>query len=75
VDGNPGSEKAAVGEALAHDGVEGMMEKIDGRGSDPCPDPCRSQLARLCRLFSYQLNFLRTLATISTYPLLLASLL
>jgi hypothetical protein len=36
-DGNLESERVAVGEALAHDGAEGVMEKIGGRGSDTRP--------------------------------------
>ena len=38
VDGSLESERVAVGEVLVHDGVEGMMERIDGRGSDACPN-------------------------------------
>ena len=34
VDGSPENERAAAGEAPARDGVEGMMERIGGRGSD-----------------------------------------
>ena len=34
VDGSPENERVAVVEAPAHEGVEGMMERIDGRGSD-----------------------------------------
>ena len=57
VDGSLESEKAAVGEAPVHDGVEGMMERIGGRGSDVCPNFCRSQPACFCRPFSYWLTF------------------
>jgi len=34
VDGSLESERVAVVEALARDGVEGMTERIGGRGSD-----------------------------------------
>lgn len=34
MDGNPENERVAEGEALARDGVEGMMERIGGRGND-----------------------------------------
>jgi len=42
VDGNLESGRVAVGEALAHEGVEGMMERIGGRGNDARPNAYRS---------------------------------
>lgn len=55
-DGSLESERVAVDEAPAHDGVEGMMERIDGRGSNARPNFRRSQPARSCP-FSYWLTF------------------
>ena len=54
VDGNLESERVVVGEAPAHDGAEGVMERIGGRGSDAYF--CRSQPARFCHPFSYWLT-------------------
>jgi len=34
VDGNPENERVAAGEAPVRDGVERMMERTDGRGSE-----------------------------------------
>jgi hypothetical protein len=56
VGGSLESETVAVDEAPAHDGVEGMMERIDGRGSDACPNLVAVS-PRSCRPFSYWLTF------------------
>ena len=39
VDGSPENERVVAGEAPARDGVEGMMERIGGRGSERTPIP------------------------------------
>jgi len=55
VGGNLESEKVVVGEAPAHGGAEGAMERIGGRGSDArlifASQPARSRCP-----FSYRLT-------------------
>ena len=51
MDGNPESERVAVGEAPAHDEAGGVMERIGGRGSDPAQLLLQSARAFLSSVF------------------------